>query len=293
MVPILTKGNDSIIKIPEPNRKLGNHAAQMGTIFFEHYPVLPFEMLGKQERGFGVAMSTLAHGRNWIAAQAIGVMEHALELALAQTENRVTFEKPLNKRSSICEAITRLKAAIDISKVLLFYSVKLEDEGKAFYPHASLAKLFSSEAARALVQEVQKMHGGTGYVMESPITPLVADSVVFDIYEGASNVQRSVIADAWIDGKIPVRVPPFYQQEFKDFKARVKSHLKGKGALELEDQQLPFQAADILPWWVAKDLIRDEFKVWPKEFMNFQDPSLLLSHICRQIKRDWNQINAI
>ncbi len=124
--------------------------------------------------------------------------------------------------------------------------------------------------------------------MELPIARVVLDGLVPDIYEGTSEVQKSLIAKAWVKGKIPVYVPPAYRSRFESLQERVRSVLKKtSSALLLKDQREPFQAADMLPWWVAKDLVDAEFnESWPKEFMWFQEPSLLVALIYEQIKKD-------
>lgn len=285
-LPYLMK-RTSTLTIPPPDHKLGNHAAHMGRIFFDKYFIFESGLLGEYENGFKIAMSTLAHGRNWIAAQGIGLMEHALELALKYSQERVTFNEPLINHSEIYDTITELAAAIDISKILLFYSAKLEDEGKEFYQYASLAKLFSSESARKLIQAVQKMHGGSGYVMETEITPLIADSAVLDIYEGTSAVQKDVILRAWLENKL--LLPGYVEYlELMEHKHALKAEMGEKSFLKLHNQRFPSQVADILPLVVAWDLIKKEFsKEWPKEFMNYKDPDILRALIFDKMRLKW------
>jgi len=119
------------------------------------------------------------------------------------------------------------------------------------------------------------------------IARFVLDSLPLDIYEGASNVQRSNIARAWVDGKISFYVPPLYERQMSDLKEKVARELGEKSALALEDQREPFRVADILPLWATKELILREFnESWPKEFMWFKEPSLLTALIHEQIKKD-------
>lgn len=286
-LPTLVK-NISSLTVPPPDHKLGNHAAHMGKIYFDNYFLFESSLFGEYENGFKIAMSTLSHGRNWIAAQGIGIMEYALELALRQTEDRKTFGKTLSSHSEIYDVITRLAVAIDVSKILLFYSAKLEDEGKDFYHYASLAKLFSSESARRLVQEVQQIYGGSGYVMESDITGLVADSTVLDIYEGASNVQIDVILDAWLKNKLAL--PSLMgNMDLEVHKKLLTKRMNGNKFLKLDNQRYPAEVARILPLAAAHDLLSNEFsKDWPSQLMTFKSrPDVLKSLIFDSMRTIW------
>lgn len=276
------------LSVPPPDHKLGNHAAHMGKIFFDNYHVFESNLFGEYEKGFSVAMATLSHGRNWIAAQGIGLMEHALILAKKQAEDRKTFGKPLSFHSEIYDIVTRLSVAIDISKILLFHSAKLEDEGKVYYPYASLAKLYSSESARRLIQEVQQMHGGSGYVMETKIAQLVADSVVLDIYEGASNVQIDVVLDAWLSNKLAL--PAFINGlNLLGHKFYLRKLMGDEKFLKLKNQRFPAQLARILPLVAAHDLLENDFgKEWPSEFMTFKNhPETLRNLIFDELRFNW------
>ena len=286
-LPHLLRPTPPSLTIPPPDHKLGNHAAHMGKIFFDNYHLFESNLFGEYENGFGIAMATLAHGRNWIAAQAIGVMEHALELALEYAQLRATFGESLINHSKIYDEISKLARDIDISKILLFYSSKLEDEDKEFYHYASLSKLYSSQAARKRIQAVNRIFGGSGYVMETPITPLVADSLVFDIYEGASEVQIGVILDAWFKNKFLFSAYVEHL-ELMELKHRLKAEMGGINFLKLKNQRLPSKTANILPLAAAWDLLKSEFsKEWPREFMIFRNPELLRNLIFDQIRLKW------
>lgn len=289
LIPVRREDKKSkALEIRKPDQKLGLHAAHMGGVRFNGLFVPESCLLGDLMSGFGKgAMTTLNHGRNWIAAQGVGILNATLALALSHAQNRVAFGAPIITRSGVGDPIVRMALAADISRILLFYSAWLEDRGAEFAHYASLAKLFSSESARVLTQEAQRIYGGSGYLLEIEIARFVLDSLPLDIYEGASNVQRSNIARAWVDGKISFYVPPLYRQELESRKAVVAKRLEDKSALLLTDQRLPFETADILPLWIARELILREFnEEWPKAFMLFRNPLLLLSLIQEQIKKD-------
>jgi len=289
LIPVRREDKKSgALKIGKPEQKLGLHAAHMGSIVFNNLFVPESCLLGELGNGFGKgAMATLNHGRNWIAAQGIGILDAVTLLSLKHAQNRIAFGVPTIVHSGIGDPIVKMVLAADISRILLFYSAWLEDQGAEFAHYASLAKLFSSENARWLTQEAQRIYGGSGYLADMEIARFVLDSLPLDIYEGASNVQRSNIARAWVDGKISFYVPPLYERQMSDLKEKVARELGEKSALALEDQREPFRVADILPLWATKELILREFnESWPKEFMWFKEPSLLTALIHEQIKKD-------
>ncbi len=269
------------------DQKLGLHAAQMGRIFFNSAPVAHSRVLGEPEKSFSIAMATLAHGRNWITAQCIGLMDHAAELGVDYAKLRHTFGAPLFSRPAILKKLDEIRLVSDISKLLLFYSAHLEDLEKEYYPYASLAKLYASENARRLSQEVQKIFGGAGYVLESEISGVVADSLVPDIYEGASNVQRSVILRAWLENRLPVYPKPPYTYFLANLKTEAEE-LGGRDALQSPNQVRLFEIADIIPLVAARHLFDAVFsKEWPKEFMFFHDPLIFESALQKEIKLKW------
>src|SRR3989338_9182811 len=133
----------------------------MGSVAFVD-AMAPFDsLLGEYGKGFRVAMSTLEHGRNWIAAQAIGGLERAGELAERHATNRAAFGSNIIEHSSIYDILTDIAFASDASKILLFYSAWLEDQGKDFGHYASLAQLFSSESLKYLNGDVFPIYEGT------------------------------------------------------------------------------------------------------------------------------------
>ena len=123
--------------------------------------------------------------------------------------------------------------------------------------------------------------------METPITPLVADSLVFDIYEGASEVQIGVILDAWFKNKFLFSAYVEHL-ELMELKHRLKAEMGGINFLKLKNQRLPSKTANILPLAAAWDLLKSEFsKEWPREFMIFRNPELLRNLIFDQIRLKW------
>lgn len=283
VIPADTSG----VKPSKPDPKEGLHAAHMGSIAFAD-AFAPFDsLLGEYGRGFKIAMSTLEHGRNWIAAQAIGGLERAGELAEKRAIDRAAFGSQIVEYSSIYDVLTGIAFAADISKILLFYSAWLEDQGKDFGHYASLAKLFASESLKYLKGRAQDIHGGSGYLLAEEISRVAMDGDVFPIYEGTSNVQRGIILKAWLGDKLQVYPKPPYTYFFDNLKDEARE-LGGSEALRQKNQRRIFEIADIMPLVAAWHLFDNVFsKNWPKEFMNFQDTAIFADLLLDEIRRRW------
>ncbi|MDO8523453.1 MAG: acyl-CoA dehydrogenase family protein [bacterium] len=273
--------------VREPDEKEGLHAAHMGSLNFAEYPARFDSLLGEYEKGFSIAMKTLEHGRNWIAAQATGGLERAGELVDIYSEERTTFGLKLSEHSSIYDVSTALSFSTDVSKMLLFYSVWLEDQKKNFGSYASLAKLFSSETLSRLKSAAQQIHGGSGYLLSNEICRIATDGDVFPIYEGASNVQRSVILKAWLEDRLQIYPRPPYTHLFANLKDEARE-LGGIDALKSPNQRDLFAIADVLPWIAAWHLFENVFsKEWPSRFMRFQNISIFSDLLLEQIELNW------
>ena len=270
-----------------PDEKEGLHAAHMGSLGFMDY-FAPFDSLvGEYDKGFSVAMKTLDHGREWISAQIIGSLERARELVDSHADNREVFGFRLSEFSSIYDVSTSLALAADISKMLLFYSATLEDQKKDFGPYASLAKLFSSEMLSGLKSSAQKVHGGSGFIVANEISRIAMDGDVFPIYEGASNIQRSVILRAWLDDRLQIFPKPPFTYHLNNLKTEAQS-LGGLDALHTIEQRDLFAIADILPWVAAWHIFENEFSNnWPASFMNFKDVSLFGELLWSELELAW------
>jgi len=298
VVPMNERIADKSIVLGKIHHKEGLHAAQMCEVAFKDHFTCHCALLGKEGQGFGIAMQTLDHGRNWIAAQ-LGIIDGLFEKCKRHAENRKTFGLSLIKRPAIRHVLAKLAFASDVSKMLLFHSAKLEDEDKPFGHYASLAKLFSSEELAKIKGEAQSVYGGMGYLYESDIPHFMTAGDAPPIYEGASNVQRSVILDAWIKRKLLLSAfIPFHdtptENSLELLKQKVERKLNGKKALESESQVFAFAVADFLPLVAAYDLLQNDFlKEWPGEFMHFKNPSHILRILESKFRKEWPDQNKL
>jgi alkylation response protein AidB-like acyl-CoA dehydrogenase len=174
--------------------KMGQRASETVGIAFRDLWVPDDQLLGDPSKGFIYALEGLDGGRLGIAALALGIAEAALEHALAYADTRTQFGSPVARFQGMQWKLANMATRIEAARALLFRAAQEKDEGRPATKLASMAKLFASEAAMYVVVEAVQVFGGYGYVKEYPVERLFRDAKVTEIYEGTSEIQRTVIA---------------------------------------------------------------------------------------------------
>ncbi|MBW9146837.1 acyl-CoA dehydrogenase [Clostridium estertheticum] len=174
--------------------KLGIRASSTTELVFENCIVPKENMLGKEGRGFGIAMKTLDGGRIGVAAQALGIAEGALNEATKYMKERKQFGKPLSAFQGLQWMVAELDVKIEASKLLIYKAAWNKDNGLPYTVEAARAKLFASETAMEVTTKAVQIFGGYGYTKEYPLERMMRDAKITEIYEGTSEVQRMVIA---------------------------------------------------------------------------------------------------
>ena len=174
--------------------KLGLHGSPTAEIVFTDCIVPKENMLGKEGKGFGIAMQTLDGGRIGIAAQSLGIAEGAMEEAIEYTKGRVQFGKPISKFQNTQFTFADMKMGIEAGRLLTYQAAALKTAGKRFTLEAAMAKLFTSEHAMKTTTKALQMFGGYGYTKDYPMERMMRDAKITEIYEGTSEVQRIVIS---------------------------------------------------------------------------------------------------
>ena len=151
-------------------------------------------MLGAPGTGLKVALSALDSGRIGVAAQSVGVARAALDAALAYARVRVTFGKPLIEHQAIAFQLADMSTRIEAARQLYLHAARLKDLGQASPKEASMAKLFASEMAEEVTSAAIQIHGGYGFLNDYPVEKYYRDVRVFQIYDGASEIQKMLIA---------------------------------------------------------------------------------------------------
>lgn len=174
--------------------KHGITSSGTSELIFEDMFVPTENMLHTERDGFKVAMATLDGGRIGIAAQALGIAQRALDLAVAYANERKTFGKPLSKHQAIQFKIADMATRIEAARLLVWKAAAMKDAGQRGSEVASMAKVFASETANFCAYEAMQIHGGYGYSREYEVERLTRDARITTIYEGTSEIQRMVIA---------------------------------------------------------------------------------------------------
>ncbi|HEY2292446.1 MAG TPA: acyl-CoA dehydrogenase family protein [Thermoanaerobaculia bacterium] len=177
----------------KPEEKLGLKASRTAQIYFSDCRVPAENLLGEEGQGLKIALATLDHSRLGIAAQAAGIHQRALELAVSYAKERVQFGQPIAANQAIQFKLAQMATELAASRALLFAAAAAEHTSQAGRL-AAQAKVWASEAANRACQESLQIHGGNGFHDDYEISRLYRDVRVTTIYEGTSEMQRMVIA---------------------------------------------------------------------------------------------------
>ncbi len=186
--------------VAAPDHKLGIHAAHSATIFFENVRVAREDVVGGSGNGFKVAMSTLDGGRIGIAAQAVGIAAAALDRAVAYAKERHAFGEPIAKHQAIQFMLADMATELDAARLLVLRAARMKDLGVRHTAESSMAKLFASEMATRVTHKALQIHGGYGYSVVFPMERHYRDARITEFYEGTSEFQRNVVANALLRG---------------------------------------------------------------------------------------------
>jgi butyryl-CoA dehydrogenase len=174
--------------------KLGIRASSTTELIFTDCRVPAANRLGDEGQGFKVAMTTLDGGRIGIAAQALGIAQRALELAVKYAKERKQFNQPLASFQNTQFTLADMAVDVEAARLLILKAAAMKDRQQRFGPMSAMAKLFASEAAHRVVHKSLQIHGGYGYIKDFTIERLYRDQRITEIYEGTSEAQRMVIS---------------------------------------------------------------------------------------------------
>ncbi len=174
--------------------KMGQHCSDTATIIFDQCRIPAENLLGKEGEGYKIALSNLESGRIGIAAQCVGMARAALDAAVEYANERKAFGVEIVQHQAVAFRLADMATKIEAARQLIFHAASLKDAGLPCLKEASMAKLFASEIAERVCSDAIQIHGGYGYVSDFPVERIYRDVRVSQIYEGASDIQRLVIA---------------------------------------------------------------------------------------------------
>jgi acyl-CoA dehydrogenase len=174
--------------------KMGHRASSTGTVRFEGARVPVANRLGGDGDGFALAMRTLDQTRTPIGALATGIAQAALDHAAGYSLKRQTFGKPIAEHQAIQIKLANMVQSVRAARLLTWNAAWTIDRGAKGTLESSIAKCFASDAALDVADEAIQTFGGYGYMKEYPVEKLLRDAKLTQIYEGANEIQRTVIA---------------------------------------------------------------------------------------------------
>jgi alkylation response protein AidB-like acyl-CoA dehydrogenase len=183
--------------------KMGIKGSTTGELVFEGCRVPADALVGEQGSGFRTAMRVLDRSRPGIGAQALGIAQGALDFALRYANERETFGKRLAEHQGIQFMLADMAVKVEASRGLLYdVGVMLDQgiDGPELTRAAAMAKLMCSDTAMAVTTDAVQILGGYGYIEEYPVERMMRDAKITQIYEGANQIQRLVIARELLRG---------------------------------------------------------------------------------------------
>jgi len=190
LVPAGTPG----LVVGRAEQKMGQHAAATNEVILEQCHISQDALLGTLNEGLRVAVGELLGGRIGIGSLALGVGQAAMDYATRYARDRVQFNQEITRFQAIQWMIADAYTELEAARLLLMQAAFREERGQVFAREAAMAKLFATEAANRACYSALQMAGGYGYSKEFPLERYARDVRVTSIYEGTSEIQRTIIA---------------------------------------------------------------------------------------------------
>ena len=175
-------------------RGIGWKGLDTRELFFDDVWVPDDHLVGDPEMGLGQFLRTLEVGRISIAALSLSLTQAVLDMATDYAKHRNQFGQPISSFQAIQFKLADIATELEAARWLTYRAASLRDNGEPFLREASMAKLKASRLAVAAASEAVQIHGGLGYMLDSPVARFYCDAKVLEIGEGTSEVQRMLIA---------------------------------------------------------------------------------------------------
>ena len=180
---------------------LGYRGMKEYEIAFDGFKVPAANLLGGVEgQGFKQLMQTFESARIQTAARAIGVAQSALDLGLRYAQERVQFGKALIHFPRVADKLAMMAVEIMVARQLTYFAARQKDHDKRCDLEAGMAKLLGARVAWSAADNALQIHGGNGFALEYPISRVLCDARILNIFEGAGEIQAQVIARRLLEG---------------------------------------------------------------------------------------------
>ena len=174
---------------------LGYRGMKEYTLALDEHRIPEDALLGGVEgQGFKQLMQTFESARIQTAARAIGVAQNALDLGLRYAQEREAFGKPLSAFPRVASKLAMMAVEIMIARQLTYHSAREKDAARRCDLEAGMAKLLGARVAWSAADNALQIHGGNGFALEYPVSRVLCDARILNIFEGAAEIQAQVIA---------------------------------------------------------------------------------------------------
>ncbi len=190
LVPMDTKG----VTVGKSEKKTGIRGSSTTEVLLEKVRLPADALLGEENKGFPIAMDTLDGGRIGIASQSLGIARACLEASVRYAKEREQFGKPIGHFQAVQWKLSDMSTRLDAARMLTHRAALTRDSGERCSTQAAQAKLFASTTCNWCADECMQIYGGAGYTDDFEVERLFRDARITEIYEGATDIQRLVIA---------------------------------------------------------------------------------------------------
>ena len=197
---MVEKGSEGF-EIGTIEKKMGLKASPTTELIFNDCFVPKENLIGKEGKGFRIAMSTLDSGRVSCGAMSLGLSQAAFDIAVQYSKDREQFGKPISSFQAIQFHLAEMSVMIENARNLTYKSAWLKDMGKPFALEAAQAKLYSSEISTQVTHKAIQVLGGYGYIRDYQVERMYRDARVTEIFEGTTEIQKLVIAKHLLKAK--------------------------------------------------------------------------------------------
>ncbi|SHE92641.1 butyryl-CoA dehydrogenase [Marinitoga hydrogenitolerans DSM 16785] len=181
-------------KIGKIENKMGIRGSATAELIFDNVIIPEENLLGKENKGFKIALKTLDGGRIGIAAQALGIAQGAFDETIKYIKQREQFGRPIAKFQSIQFTIAEMKTKLEAARTLVYNAALKKMNYHDYSLEAAMAKYYASDIAMEITRKAVQLHGGYGYTKEYDVERMMRDAKITEIYEGTTEIQKMVIA---------------------------------------------------------------------------------------------------
>ncbi|MFA5374591.1 MAG: acyl-CoA dehydrogenase family protein [Dehalococcoidia bacterium] len=183
-------------EIRHPCATMGARGLCPSVVYLDDMRIPKKNMVGKKSDGYNIMLEAMSIGKLVTAAEAVGVAQEALDLSLAYARERTAYQRPIGDLLSIKWLLAEMHVRIEASRLLAYEAAALRDEGKSIMKESATAKLFASQSAVDVTRMAMQVHGAYGYMSDMAVERLYRDAKLTEIYEGVSEIQRTIIANS-------------------------------------------------------------------------------------------------